>query len=54
MEKARAVTAGIVLILIGIVVLYMGQEIPNQSLTTIIGIVVMIGGGIIIALTIKG
>lgn len=54
MEKARAVIAGILLILVGIVVLYMGQTIPNQFLTTIIGIVIMIGGGIVAALGIKG
>lgn len=54
MEKARAVIAGILLILVGVVVLYMGQTIPNQFLTIIIGIVIMVGGGIVTALGIKG
>lgn len=54
MEKARVIIAGFILILVGIAILYLGQTIPNQSLTIIIGIVIMIGGGFVAALGIRG
>ena len=54
MAKARAIIVGILLIVVGIGIWYIGQSIPNQILTTIIGIVLLIGGGIIVAISVKG
>ncbi|MCH8833246.1 MAG: hypothetical protein IIA81_03030 [Thaumarchaeota archaeon] len=53
METARAILAGTLIIVLGIGAVYIGQTIQDLWIMTPIGIVVMIGGGIIIALTIK-
>lgn len=53
MATARAIIAGIIIIVIGVGILYIGQSIPNQILTIIIGGIIIVGGGLIIAITVK-